>query len=70
MTTSYERRLAALEQRHNPTPLPQIRIIHTIISPNREVEGVFLEGKHFERAAGETVGELEQRAMRAADWFD
>jgi len=70
MTTSYDRRLVALEQRHIPAPPPQMRIIHTIISPNLEVDGVHREGRHFDRAAGEAVDELEQRAMRAVGWSD
>ena len=64
MITSYDRRLAALEQRHDPAPLPQMRILHTIISPDRDVEGVYLEGQHFDRAAGESVDELEQRLRK------
>ena len=68
MTTSYDRRLAALEQRHDPAPLPQMRVIHMIISPDREVEGVYLCGQHFDRTKGESVDALEQRAMRAVGW--
>jgi hypothetical protein len=68
MTTSYDRRLSVLEQQHYRAALPTLRIIHTIISPEREVEGVYLAGQHFDRAAGESVDELEQRAMRAVGW--
>jgi hypothetical protein len=33
MTTSYDRRLVALEQRHYQRALPTLRIFHTIIKP-------------------------------------
>lgn len=68
MTTTYDRRLAALEQKHNSAPPTQIRIIHTIISPDREVEGVYLCGQHFDRSEGESVDELCQRAKCAVGY--
>ena len=70
MTTNYDRRLAALEQRHNPATPPQVRVIHTIISPDREIEGVYLCGQNFDRSEAESVDELEKRAMQAVGWDD
>ena len=70
MTNSYDRRLVALEQRHNRAPLPRVRIIHTIISPGRDVVGLFMEGQHFDRAEGESEDELRRRALRAVGWED
>jgi hypothetical protein len=66
--TSYDRRLTALEQRHYRIALPTLRIYHTIISPEREVEGIHLEGEFFDRAEGESVEKLRQRAFQAVGW--
>ena len=68
MTTSYDRRVWVLEQRRFRAPLPPTRIIRTIISPSRDVVALRLAGRHFDRAEGESVEELEQRAMRAVGW--
>jgi hypothetical protein len=61
-------RLVALEQRHYRAAVPSLRIFHTIISPGRDVVGLYLPGQHFDRAEGESVEELKQRAMRAVGW--
>ena len=70
MTTSYDRRVCALEQRHYRAPSPPTRIIRTIISPGRNVVGLRLGGRHFDRAEGESVEELVHRAKRAVGWDD
>jgi hypothetical protein len=51
-------------------PLPPLRTIHTIISPEREVVRIHLKGQYFDLGEGESVDELRQRAMRAAVWDD
>ena len=72
MTTSYDRRLTALEQRHNRAAPPQIRIIRTIICPDRGVVGMLMRcqgsDQSFDRAEGESEDQLRQRAMRAVGW--
>lgn len=70
MTTSYDRRIIALEQLHTRAALPPVRVYHSIISPDREVVGAYVEGQHFDRAEGESVDELRQRGLRAVGWDD
>lgn len=68
MTSSYDRRLLALEQRHSRATPPLVRVIRPIIGPGREVVGMFVRGQHFDRAEGESEDQLRQRAMRAVGW--
>jgi hypothetical protein len=70
MTTSYDRRLVALEQKRYRAAPQRVRVIHTIISPGRAVVGMHLNGRYIDRDEGESVEELRERALRAVGWDD
>jgi hypothetical protein len=68
MRTAYDRRLQILEATELP---PQtMRVLRRIINPDRSLASFYAQGRHFERAPGESDDAFEARVCAAIGWTD